>query len=122
MSVLFWVITQNLKLLCTAHAFVVPFLTLYSSELPFKLMDGHINAAVSIFTCFATNENLAVFGPGNYLHAGIAALAAVYNHFNLIDTIVVLGKLGSLLLCVSSDSFRYVDMFTADCKKQNRSP
>ena len=85
-------------------------------------MDGYINTAVSIFTPFGANENLAVFGPGNYLHTRITALPAVYNHFNLINTIVVLGKLGGLFLCVLSNSFRYVDMFTADCKKQNCSP
>jgi len=103
--------------------FIVSFFALCSSELPFEFMDGHINTAISIFTCFGTNENLAVFGPCNYLYAGITtALIAVYYHFNLIDTIVVLGKLGSLFFRVHSDSFRYVDVLTTDCKKQDYSP
>jgi len=102
--------------------FIVSFPTLCSSELSFKLMDGHINAAVSIFTRFGTNEKLAVFGPCNYLYAGTTALIAVYNDFNLVDIIVVLGKLGSFFFRVSPDSFRYFDVLTSDCKKQDYSP
>jgi len=102
---------------------MISFFTLCSSELSFKLVDSHINATVSIFTGFGTNENLAVFGPCYYLNAGItAALIAVNNHFNLIDTIVILGKLGSFLFGVFSDSFRYLNVFTTDCKKQYYSP
>jgi len=85
-------------------------------------MDGHINAAVSIITRFGANENFAVFGSCNYLHAGTTAMIAVYNHFNLIYTTVVFGKLGSFFFCVSSDSFRYLDVLTTDCKKQDYSP
>jgi hypothetical protein len=103
----------------TACAFVVPFLAFYPPELPLKLMDDYINTAVSIFTSFGTNENLTVLGLRNYLHADITTLAAVNNHFDPIDTIVVFGKLGSLFLRMPSDSLRYFDMFAADREKQN---
>jgi hypothetical protein len=103
--------------------FIISFFTLYSSELSFKLVDGHINATVSIFTGFCAHENLAMLGPCYYLNAGItAAMVAVNNHFNLIDTIVILGKLGSFLFGVFFDSFRYLNVFTTDCKKQYYSP
>jgi hypothetical protein len=101
---------------------VVSLLALCSPELSFKLMNGHIDAPVSILTSFGTDENMAVLGFRDNLHARIATLATVYNHFDPIDTIVVLGKLRSLFLRVPSDSFGYVDMFTADCEKQNYSP
>jgi hypothetical protein len=106
----------------TTRVFVASFLALGPPKLPLKLMDGHINTAVSILTCFGANENLAVLSPCNYLHADITTLFAVNNHFDLIDTIVVLGKLGSFFLRVPFDSFGYFDMFTADCEKQNYSP
>jgi hypothetical protein len=101
---------------------IVSFFALCSSELPFKLVDSQINTAVSIFTSFGNNEDLTVFAPCNYLHAGTSTLIAVDNHFNLIDTIVVFWKLGSLLLGMFSHGFRYVDMFASNSKKQNRSP
>jgi len=58
----------------------------------------------------------------NYLHAGITARAAVDNYLNLIDTIVVRRKLGSLFLSAFSNSFLYLNMFTGNSKKQNRHP
>ena len=102
--------------------FVVPLLAFCSPELPFKLMDSHINASISIFTCFSSNKNLAALGPCNYLNARITTLAAVYNNFNLINAIIELGKLGNLFLCVLFDRFRYFNMFTTDCNKQHSSP
>jgi hypothetical protein len=88
--------------------FVVSFPALFSSELSFKLVNGHINAPVGILACFGANS--------------VATLVAVYNHLNPIDTIVILGKLGSLCLGMASDSFGYFDMFAADGKKQDYSP
>ena len=83
--------------------FVVPLLTLRSPELSFKLMDSHINALVSIFTCFSSNKNLAALGSCNYFNARTTTLAAVYDNFHLIDAIIILGKLGNLFLCVLFD-------------------
>lgn len=102
--------------------FMVSFFSLSSSELSFKFMDDHINATISIITPFSTNENFAVFGPCNYLYTDVITLAAVYKYFNLIDTVVVFGKLGSFFLCVPSYCLCYFDMFATDCKKQNYSP
>jgi hypothetical protein len=102
--------------------FVVSFPALFSSELSFKLVNGHINAPVGILACFGANKNLAVLGFRDNLHARVATLVAVYNHLNSIDTIVILGKLGSLCLGMASDSFGYFDMFAADSKKQDHSP
>jgi len=85
-------------------------------------MNGHVNAAISIFTCLGANENLAVLGPCDYLYAGTTTLATIDNYLYLIDAIVVLGKLGSLFFGVLSDSFGYFDMFTTNRKKQNCSP
>jgi len=96
--------------------FVVSLLALCPPELPFKFMNSHIDAPVSIFSCFGTDEYLAVHGSCNYFHARTTTLAAIYNNFNLIDAVIVLGKLGCLLLCMLFDSFCYFDMFTADCK------
>jgi len=100
----------------------VSFFALCPPELPFKLMDSHINAPVSIFTSFGANKNLAVLGSGNNFHAHPTALATIYNNFNLIDAVIVLGKLGSLILRMLFDRFCYFDMFTADCNKQYNSP
>jgi hypothetical protein len=85
-------------------------------------VNSQINTLVSIITGFGNNKDLAVFPPCNYLYAGITALIAVDNYLNLVDTIVVLWKFGGLFLCVFSNSFRYVDMFACNGKKQNRSP
>jgi hypothetical protein len=85
-------------------------------------MNGHINTPVSVFTGFRSHKNLAVLGPSDNLNTRIIALAAVYNHFNLINAVVVLRKLGCFFLSVRLDRFRYFDMFAADCKKQNHSP
>ena len=102
--------------------FVVSFFALCPPELPFKFMDSHINASVSIFTCFSSNKNLAALGSCNYFNARTTTPAAIYNNFNLIDAIIVLGKLGNLFLCMFFDRFGYFDMFTTDCNKQNYSP
>jgi hypothetical protein len=109
-------------LIYTTSVFVITFFALFSSELSFKLVCSQINTLVSIITYFGNDEDLTVLTPCNYLYAGTAALAAVDNYLNLIDTIVVLWKLGSLFLRVFSNSFRYVDMFAGNSKKQNRSP
>jgi len=63
-----------------------------------------------------------MLGPCNYLHAETTALAATNNNLNLIDTIVVPGKLRGLFLRVLSDRFWYIDMSATNCKKQNFSP
>jgi len=102
--------------------FVVSFLALCPPQLSFELMNGHVNAPVGILTGFGADKDLAVLGPGNYLDGRTAARAAVYNHFNPVDAVVVLGKLGSLLLCMASDSFGYFDVFARNCEKQDYSP
>ena len=101
---------------------VISLLTFCPPELPFELMNSHINAPVSIFTCFSADKYLAVLGSCNYFYARTTALAAIYYNFNLVDAVIILGKLGCLLLCMLFDSFCYFDMFTADCKKQYYSP
>jgi hypothetical protein len=106
----------------TAGVFIITFLAFCSPELSLDLMNGHIDAAVNVFSFFGTNENFAVFGPGDYLNTGAATLITVYNYLHLIDTIVVLCKLGCFFFRVFSDSFRYFDVFTTDCKKQDHSP
>ncbi len=73
--------------------FVVPFFALFSSQLSFELVCSQVNTLVCILPCFRNDENLAVLGPCNYLHAGISALVAVDNYLNLVDAIVVSGKL-----------------------------
>ena len=85
-------------------------------------MHGYINTLVGIFAALGNNEYLVVFGTCYYLHAGIAAAVPVDNYFNLIDTIIVLGKLGGLFLGVMLNSFRYLYMFAANSKKQSSSP
>jgi hypothetical protein len=102
--------------------FIVSFLAFDSSKLPFEFTGGQIDTSVDVLAGFATNKNLAVFGPRNNLHARIAARLAVDNYLYLIETIVVFGKLRSFFLCVVSDSFSYVDMLAGNCKKQNWSP
>jgi hypothetical protein len=95
---------------------IVTLLALDSPELSFELVNGHINAPIGILARFGADENLAVLGFGNDFHARIATLAAIYDHLDPIDAVVVFGKLGRLLLRVPSDSFGYFDMFTGDCE------
>ena len=52
----------------------------------------------------------------------LPVVSAVDNYLNLVDTIVVPGKLGRLLFRILSDSFRYIDMFAANREKQISSP
>lgn len=73
--------------------FVVTFLTLSSSKLSFEFMNSNIDARVGIFACFLNNENLVMFGAGNYFHVDIAIFAAVKNDLDPVDTVIVLRKL-----------------------------
>jgi len=91
---------------------VVSFFALCPSELPFKLMDSHINAPVSIFACFGANKSLAVLGSCNYFYTCTTTLVAIYNNFNLIDAVIVLWKLRCLILRMLFERFRYFDMYS----------
>jgi len=109
-------------LLLTDYVLIVALLALFPSKLSFEFVDSHVDTLVSVFAGFGNNEDLAVFASCDYLHADVAAWLTADDYLDLIDTIVVPGKLGGLLLGVAFDSFRYVDVFTGNCKKQNRSP
>ncbi len=109
-------------LLLTGYVLIVTFLALFPSKLSFEFVDSYVDTLVSVFPGLGNNEDLAVFASCNYLHADVVAWLAADDYINLIDTVVVPGKLGGLLLGVAFNSFRYVDVFTGNCKKQNRSP
>jgi hypothetical protein len=113
---------MSLSLLYTTSVFVVPLSALFSFDLSFKFVCCQINTLVSIITGFGNDENLAVLATGNYLNTGMATLVSVDNNLNLIDTAVVFWKLGSLFFGVFPDSFRNLDMFAGNSKKQNCSP
>ena len=85
-------------------------------------MNGHINASIGILTYFSSHKHLAMLGSSNNLNACLTSLAAVDDDFDLINAVVVLRKLGCLFLSVRFDGFRYFNMFTTDCEKQNDSP
>jgi hypothetical protein len=101
---------------------VVTLLALDSPKLPFELVNGHINTPIGILARLGADENLAVLGFGNDFHTRVAALVAVNDYFDPIDAVIVLGKLGGLFLGMPSNSFGYLDVFAADCKKQIYSP
>jgi hypothetical protein len=101
---------------------VVALFALDPPELSFKLVNGHIDAPIGVLARFGADENLAVLGLGNDFHTRVTALVAVNDYFDSIDAVIVLRKLGGLFLGVPSNSFGYLDVFAADCKKQIYSP
>jgi len=107
-------------------AFVITFLGFPFSELTFKFVNSYVYALINIFTCLGNNKNLTMLCPCNHLYTGITAgtrtRLAVDNYFNPIDTIVIPGKFGSLLLGMFSNRLRDINMFTSYSKKQSRSP
>jgi hypothetical protein len=102
--------------------FVVAFFGFFPSKLPFKFMNSYVNAPVSVFASFGSNENFAMFGSCDYLDAGVTALAAVDNYLDLVDTIIVLWQLGGFFFGIAFKSFGYLNVFATNGKKQNRSP
>lgn len=106
----------------TSRVLVISFFALCFSQLSFQLMNGHVNTPVGIFPRFGSYKYLAVLGPSNNLNTRASSLGAIEDHLDLINAIVVFRKFGCFLLGMGLDRFRYFDMFTANCKKQNRSP
>jgi len=102
--------------------FVVSFFGFFSSELSFELVHGQIYAFVGIFTTFGRDEDFAVLAACDYFDACAASLVSVDNDLDLIDTIVIFRKLRGFFLCVCSNSFSYVDMFSCNSEKQGDPP
>ena len=53
--------------------FIITLLGLFSSKLPFELVDSYINTGIGILANLGNDKNLAVFSPCDYLNAGFAA-------------------------------------------------
>jgi hypothetical protein len=104
------------------RVFFVSFSGLFSFNLVLKPMDSQVNAPIRVRAGLHNDKNFAVLGPGDYFHLNTTLFTAVDNHLDLVDTVIVPGQLGSLVLGVFFDSIRYVNMLASDCEKQRDSP
>jgi hypothetical protein len=69
--------------------FIISLLRLFATKLSFELMDSYIYTCIGIVTGLGNHKDIAVFCPGDYLHACLAAFFAIYYYFDLIGSLDV---------------------------------
>jgi len=106
----------------TARVLIVALFGFFLPKLALKFMNSGVDALVNILACFGDDKHIAVFGSGDYLNACLSGSQTIYNHLNPIDAVIEFWKFGSLLFGIAFDTFRYGDMFSCDCEKQNLPP